>query len=114
MNTVQSTAYSDKRLNCWKKVFLAVTVLLFAVDAYAGGGMSKLTNEANSWKTDAYTFIGVCAVLFMLWEGLQLWSKKIDWMDLWQSNCSRINPCFGRVPVGYGRRCIKVGGCYEQ
>lgn len=81
MNTVQSTAYSDKRLNCWKKVFFAATVLLFAVDAYAGGGMSKLTNEANSWKTDAYTFIGVCAVLFMLWEGIQLWSKKIDWMD---------------------------------
>lgn len=60
----------------------ALFIFLFSGDAYASaGGLTKLESEANSWKTAAYSFIGVCAIIYLLWEGGKLWGNKIDWMD---------------------------------
>lgn len=63
-------------------IAFALFIFLFSGDAYASsGGLTKMESEANNWKTAAYSFIGVCAIIYLLWEGGKLWGNKIDWMD---------------------------------
>ncbi|MFC3873663.1 hypothetical protein [Neisseria musculi] len=56
--------------------------LLFAADAQAAaGGLSKLTAEGKEWDKAIYAFIGVCATIFLLFKGVQIWVNKGSWGD---------------------------------
>ncbi|QEY25775.1 hypothetical protein [Neisseria zalophi] len=66
----------------WYMLPVLMFGLLFAIDAQAaGGGLSKLTAEGKEWDKAIYGFIGVCATIFLLFKGVQIWANKGSWGD---------------------------------
>jgi len=54
--------------------------LLCCAPAFAGG-LDSGTQAANTFKIWFYSFCGICAVIYLSWNGLELWAKKIVWAD---------------------------------
>lgn len=62
----------------------AATVLSFnamAVGAAAGGGMAVATSTAEAFKTGLFAFVGVAAVIYMIYMGLMAFTEKKSWSD---------------------------------
>lgn len=79
----QVSVFSSKRTGkIWYLLPILLFGLLFAVDAQAAtGGLSKLTSEGKEWDKAIYGFIGVCATIFLLFKGVQIWANKGTWGD---------------------------------
>ena len=54
--------------------------LLCCTPAFAGG-LDSGTQAANTFKIWFYGFCGICAGIYLLWVGLELWSDKARWAD---------------------------------
>jgi len=54
--------------------------LLCCAPAFAGG-LDSGTQAGNTFKIWFYSFCGICAVIYLLWVGLELWSDKARWAD---------------------------------
>lgn len=62
-------------------LFAALMVVSPELAQAAGGGLSKLEGEAKSWSKYIYAFIGACAVIYLLFEGVKIWLNKGTWGD---------------------------------
>jgi type IV secretory pathway VirB2 component (pilin) len=61
---------------------LTVVALTFAAQAaFAAGGLDKATSEATSFKTWFYGFLGIVAVIVLLYYGLMAWFERKSWAD---------------------------------
>jgi type IV secretory pathway VirB2 component (pilin) len=60
-----------------------VTVLCFAAQGAiaAGGGLSRANDEANNFRLWLYGFLGVIAVIVLLYYGLCAWFERKSWSD---------------------------------
>jgi hypothetical protein len=70
----------------FRKVKIMKNLLLFLMlsllgSAYAAGGLSAVESSLDGIKTAVYSIVGVCATLYLLFKGVQLWSDKIQWAD---------------------------------
>ncbi|MFV8598505.1 TrbC/VirB2 family protein [Ralstonia pseudosolanacearum] len=54
--------------------------LLCCAPAFAGG-LDSGTQAGNTFKIWFYGFCGICAGIYLLWVGLELWSDKARWAD---------------------------------
>ena len=64
-----------------------VPLLLCAVIALAPGlalaaGLDSGSDAAKTFRTWFYSFIGICAGIYIAWEVIQLWAKRNTWIDL--------------------------------
>lgn len=60
---------------------IAGAVLLAAVhEAHAGGGLNAGTQAVNNFVLWFYGLAGIGAGGYLVWEGVQCWSKKADWI----------------------------------
>ncbi|KUZ76907.1 hypothetical protein [Burkholderia ubonensis] len=59
----------------------AGVVLSTAVHAaYAGGGLNAGTQAVSTFTTWFYSLAGVGAGAYLVWQGVQCWSNKADWI----------------------------------
>lgn len=58
----------------------AVTALLVSHAALAGGGLQAGTQAAQTFQTWLYSFVGILAICYLLWVGVQCFSNKADWV----------------------------------
>lgn len=65
-------------------------ITLFAMTAFScavaqAGGLTTATTAVTEISTWMYTFIGACAVMYLLFKGAQACADKIQWMDFLSS-----------------------------
>ncbi|MCR4471184.1 hypothetical protein [Burkholderia sp. SCN-KJ] len=59
----------------------AGVVLSAAVNAaYAGGGLNAGTQAVSTFTTWFYSLAGIGAGSYLIWQGVQCWSNKADWI----------------------------------
>jgi type IV secretory pathway VirB2 component (pilin) len=64
------------------QALIAVALTVAAQTALAaGGGLDKVTSETTSFKTWFYGFLGVVAVIVLLYYGLMAWFERKSWAD---------------------------------
>jgi hypothetical protein len=64
------------------QTLIAVVLACGAQAAFAAsGGLDKLSGEATSFKTWFYTFLGIVAVIVLLYYGLMAWFERKSWAD---------------------------------
>lgn len=59
---------------------LIVNALLLA-QSVSAGGLDKATQEATSFKTWLYGFLGIGAVIYLLYMGGSAWLDRKSWSD---------------------------------
>lgn len=65
---------------------IVLCVLFTSAPALAlAGGLDSGTQAATTFKTWFFSFLGVIAVLYLSWQGAQLWGHKIQWIDFGES-----------------------------
>jgi hypothetical protein len=63
-----------------RRVIASVMLSAAASQAYAGGGLNAGTQAVNNLVMWFYGICGIGAGGYLLWEGVQCWSKKADWV----------------------------------
>lgn len=76
------------------KVAVALALACAHTFSLAGGGLAAATSAATDFKVWLFTFIGIAAVIYLLWVGLAVFAEKKSWGD------------FGSAVVGV----VVVGG----
>jgi hypothetical protein len=59
---------------------IILVFLLCAQSAFASG-LDSATSGATTFKIWLYSFLGVCAVIYLLWKGAEAWMDKAHWSE---------------------------------
>jgi hypothetical protein len=78
VNLMQSVVHTEMTLSRLASVTLAL--MLCAQSAFAGG-LDSATSGATTFKIWLYSFLGVCAVIYLLWKGAEAWMDKAHWSE---------------------------------
>ncbi|KVL70348.1 hypothetical protein [Burkholderia ubonensis] len=62
------------------EVAAGVVMSVAAHAAYAGGGLNAGTQAVSTFTTWFYSLAGVGAGAYLVWQGIQCWSHKGDWI----------------------------------
>jgi hypothetical protein len=63
-----------------RRAIAGMVLLVAGRAAYAGGGLNAGTQAVNNFVLWFYALCGTGAGGYLLWEGVQCWSKKADWI----------------------------------
>lgn len=58
-----------------------ISAQAMAVGASAGGGMAVATSTAEAFKIGLFLFVGVAAVIYMIYMALMAFTEKKSWSD---------------------------------
>jgi hypothetical protein len=61
---------------------LLFVVLAGAVGVASAQGLNSGSQAATEFRTWFYSFVGICAGIYITWEVIQLWAKRNTWIDL--------------------------------
>lgn len=64
-----------------RKAVAAITVLALQSNAFALGGLDKATSAAQEVKTGLYALVGVIAMLYLIFLGVQAFTERKSWAD---------------------------------
>jgi len=66
-----------------KTVAIGALTLLYTGMAFAStsGGLTTATSTATEIKTGLYSLVGVLALIYLLWVGVQAFTEKKSWAD---------------------------------
>lgn len=73
------------RMNKYSKVnrfFVALFLIMFSGFAAAGGGLDSATNAITNLKTWLFPFVGMCALVYMLYCILMAFMERKSWGDV--------------------------------
>jgi hypothetical protein len=60
----------------------ALCLVVFATPEMAlAGGLDSGTQAATNFKVWFFSFLGVIAIVYLGWEGMQLWRHNAQWID---------------------------------
>ncbi|MDB0573486.1 hypothetical protein LBW59_22315 [Ralstonia solanacearum] len=62
-------------------IFAALFAGLLSSAPASAGGLDAGTQAANTFKLWFYGFAGICASIYLLWVGLEIWGEKARWID---------------------------------
>lgn len=75
---VKLVVHTGRTLSRLASVVLAF--LLCAQSSFAGG-LDSAISGATTFKIWLYSFLGVCAVIYLLWKGAEAWMDKAHWSE---------------------------------
>jgi len=71
---------ATQRASAARRVAVGVVMSVAAHAAYAGGGLNAGTQAVNTFTTWFYSLAGIGAGAYLVWQGVQCWSNKADWI----------------------------------
>ena len=60
---------------------LAVLAMVLLAPAAQAGGLQSASSAASSFSTWLYSFLAICAVVYMGWKGAEAMTDKGHWSD---------------------------------
>ncbi|WP_323123178.1 TrbC/VirB2 family protein [Burkholderia alba] len=75
----------------------ALATLLASHAAVAGGGLQAGTSAVSNFQVWLYGFIGVLAICYLLWVGVQCFSNKADWVHDFGGGVAKVAAVGGAV-----------------
>jgi hypothetical protein len=80
---------------CVKMVRLVVLMSAYTPRAFAGG-LDSATQGAMTFKIWLYSFLGVCALIYLAWKGAEAWMDKGHWSEF-VTACGKVAVVGGTV-----------------
>ncbi|EDT05874.1 hypothetical protein BamIOP4010DRAFT_0611 [Burkholderia ambifaria IOP40-10] len=63
-----------------RRAAVGVVMSVAAHAVYAGGGLNAGTQAVSAFTTWFYSLAGIGAGAYLVWQGVQCWSNKADWI----------------------------------
>ncbi|HDR9511082.1 hypothetical protein C5615_32855 [Burkholderia cepacia] len=71
---------ATSRSSTARRIAVGVAMSAAAHAAYAGGGLNAGTQAVSTFTTWFYSLAGIGAGAYLVWQGVQCWSNKADWI----------------------------------